>query len=443
MPSRRAFCASLRRFCTDEDGKEKILDAEILCVGTELLLGDIVNTNAAYAARKLAEIGVDTHYQVVVGDNADRLKGCLQEAFAKCDTVILTGGLGPTYDDLTKETVAEYFGLEMHEDPEAKNAIDVYFRTVKVPCTPNNNKQALVPDGSTVFLNANGTAPGIAVEKDGKLAILLPGPPKEMEPMFDKQVIPFLLEKEHRTLRSRNIMFFGIGESTLEDGLKEMMLAYTNPTIAPYAKYGEVRVRVTASGADEEECYSLTDPVVRQICEMYPENVYGIDVESLSRAVVAALTERKLHLATAESCTGGLLAKRITDISGASDVFECGVVSYANRIKHDVLGVSQEVLDTVGAVSEDCARQMAEGVRRLGGADYGLSTTGIAGPTGGTPDKPVGTVYIALAGPDGTQVKLLNLSRPGKDSRDRIRHMTAQHAFFLLLQTITGGKLLT
>lgn len=443
MPLRRGFCAKLRRFCTDKDGKDKVLDAEILCVGTELLLGDIVNTNAAYAARKLAEIGVDTHYQVVVGDNADRLKGCLREAFEKCDTVILTGGLGPTYDDLTKETVAEYFGLPMHEDAEAKNAIDLFFRTTQMPCTPNNNKQALVPDGCTVFLNANGTAPGIAVEKDGKLAILLPGPPKEMEPMFDRQVIPFLLEKQRRTLRSRNIMFFGIGESALEDGLKEMMLASSNPTIAPYAKYGEVRVRVTASGSNEEECYRLTDPVVRRICEMYPGNVYGVDVESLSQAVVGALIERKLHVATAESCTGGLLAKRITDISGASDVFECGVVSYANRIKHEVLGVSQEVLDTVGAVSEECARQMAEGVRRLAGVDYGLSTTGIAGPTGGTPDKPVGTVYIALAGPEGTQGRLLNLSRPGKDSRERIRHMTAQHAFFLLLQTVTGGKLLS
>ena len=407
--------------------------AEVICIGTEILLGDIVNTNSAFLARELAALGIDMYHQSVVGDNAQRLKESLILALKRADVVITTGGLGPTYDDLTKKTVADYFGIgmEMHE-PSVKK-IETLFERLGRTMTPNNLLQAQVPQGSTVFFNDTGFAPGIAVEQDGKTVIMMPGPPSEMRPMFMDRISLYLQRKTGGMIRSKTLYIFGMGESQVEDTLRELMLASINPTVAPYAKQGEVQVRVSAKAQSEQEAQALIDPVVAQVKRMLGDVVYGVDVGSLQNALVQTLTEKKLIAATAESCTGGLVSAAITDISGASAVFAGGVCTYTNALKTKLLGVSEDTLATVGAVSAETAQQMAKGVRTLTGADIGVGITGIAGPGGGSDEKPVGLVYVAVSSEAHSEVKKLMLARGHKDERGIIRNAATLNALSMML----------
>ncbi len=408
------------------------MNAEILCVGTELLLGDIVNTNAAYLARELAALGVGCYYQSVVGDNAARLAASLRLALSRADAVVMTGGLGPTYDDLTKETVADTFGLAMELHRPSLDKMAAFFARRGVPLTKNNEKQAYFPVGATIFENDRGTAPGLAVEQDGKTVILLPGPPREMTAMFERQVRPFLQVRSGRVLRSHTVHLFGIGESAAEELLCKHLPALQNPTVAPYAKFGEVQLRVTAAAADEAGAEALLAPVVAEIVALFPGHVYGVDAIDLQHAALALLVEKGKTVAVAESCTGGMISQRFTDIAGASAAFLCGICSYSNESKTAFLGVRKKTLEAHGAVSRQTALEMARGIREKTGADFGLSTTGIAGPGGATAEKPVGLVYVALSSAEEDSVLELSLGRGYGDERQAIRNWASMHAINLL-----------
>ena len=412
------------------------MNAEILCVGTELLLGDIVNTNAAYLSRELAALGIGCYYQSVVGDNATRLRESIKLALSRADMVITTGGLGPTYDDITKEIVAEYFGLEMELHQPSLDHIQAIFAKLGREYTKNNEKQAYMPKGATVLENARGTAPGVAVEGSGKMVILLPGPPSEMTAMFQSQVKPFLLARTDQVLRSHTVHLFGIGESTVESILHDAMVEQTNPTIAPYAKMGEVQLRVTASAKNEEEAEVLLGPVVKEITDLFPENVYGVDVVNMQTALAQRLLEKNTTIALAESCTGGMIAAQLTETPGVSKVLIGGVVSYSDASKTQMLGVSEDTLNTHGAVSRETALEMARGIKERAGAQIGLSVTGIAGPDGGTEEKPVGLVYMAAIGPWGEEVREMRLSRGLANEREFIRNYTCLNAMNLLLKLL-------
>lgn len=411
--------------------------AEILCIGTELLMGDIINTNAAYLAKELAGLGINLYHQSVVGDNPERLRQSLQLALKRADIVITTGGLGPTYDDLSKETIAACFGRTLVMDEDSLARIQAHFLRLGREMTDNNKKQAMMPQGCVIFQNENGTAPGCAIEGsgelEGKTAIMLPGPPREMKPMFEQQVKPYLLKDSDTRLVSHTMHFFGIGESMLEDRLRSLMEKSLNPTVAPYAKTGEVQLRVTARVKNGEDPNALLEPVMEQIRQMVGEFLYGVDVGDLQTAAVRLLTEKERKVAVAESCTGGYLAKRITDVSGSSKVFECGVCSYSNRIKHQLLGVSEQTLAEYGAISEQTAAQMASGVRKLSGADIGISVTGNAGPTADE-GKEVGLVYIGVDSPKLTKVFTLHVNRKDQDARETIRYLASSHALSLILK---------
>lgn len=410
----------------------KQLSAEILAIGTELLMGNTVNTNATYIARGLAQNGINVYHQEVVGDNPARLRESLERAFSRSDIVITTGGLGPTYDDLSKETVADYFGRKLELHQESLEHIEAFFRRSGRVMTENNRKQALQPQGAIIFPNPNGTAPGCAIEQDGKTAILLPGPPREMAPMFDHYALPLLAQESDSKLVSHMIHFFGIGESMLEHKLHDLMVESQNPTLAPYAKSGEVQLRATARVGRDEDGEALLQPLLRQVEEVAGEFIYGIDIGDLQHAAVARLKEKGLHAATAESCTGGLISKRLTEVEGSSQVFDCGVCSYANRIKAQLLGVSQETLARYGAVSPQTAQEMARGIRALSGAEIGVSSTGIAGPGGGTAEKPVGLVYVAVDSDAYSDVLELHLPARGDDARENIRYLASSYALHLL-----------
>lgn len=413
--------------------------AEILCIGTEILMGDIVNTNAAYIAKELAGLGINVYHQSVVGDNPQRLREALELAFSRADIVITTGGLGPTYDDLSKETIAAFFGRELVMDQESLHRIECHFLRQNRPMTENNKKQAMMPQGCIIFPNNNGTAPGCAIEgtgeQQGKTAIMLPGPPREMKPMFEESVKPFLLKDSDTRLVSHTMHFFGIGESMLESLLRDLMEHSLNPTVAPYAKTGEVQLRVTARVQNGEDAEALLQPVMEKIKEQVGGYLYGIDVGDLQTAAVHALKVNGLHVAVAESCTGGYVAKRLTDVSGASEVFECGVVTYSNRMKRQLLGVSQQTLDTFGAVSEETAREMAAGVRRLSGAEIGISVTGNAGPEP-SEGKEVGLVYIGVDSPEMSRGFMLQVNRRDQDARETIRYLASSHALSLILKAV-------
>lgn len=415
------------------------LTAEIICVGTELLLGDIVNTNAPFISQRLAQIGIAQYHRSVVGDNHARFRELLEQAYRRSDIIITSGGLGPTYDDMTKEAVCDFLGCETVVDQEALERMTQFFKRRARPMTENNKKQAVVPKNAVVFQNENGTAPGICVENGGKYIIMLPGPPRELEPMFENRVIPYLMSEpifEDAAIMSHSLRLFGIGESRVESELYELMTQSRNPTLAPYAKEGEVLLRVTARAETPADAEELMKPMIAQIEEKLGEYIYGVDVDSLQEVLVHELIEKKLKIATAESCTGGLISKRITEISGSSQVFDCGICSYANEIKRDILGVNQADLDKYGAVSEQVALQMAQGVLRLSGADIAVSTTGIAGPGGGTPEKPVGTVYIAAVTKDKQIVRRHELGRGLGDEREYIRHLAASNALSMVLELI-------
>lgn len=415
------------------------MTCELISVGTEILLGDIVNTNAQYLSVRLAALGIDVMFQHTVGDNAQRLKSTLADALSKSDMVITTGGLGPTPDDLTKEVCAEFFSLplEMHE--ESLEAIKSYFKNKKIQMAKSNEKQALIPKGAIILKNSNGTAPGCIMEKNGKIIVVLPGPPREMKPMFEESVVPYLSKFTHSIIKSHSIRTFGIGESSMAEKVNELF-EMSNPTVAPYAKSGEALLRVTAKARSEEEAEKLLEPVMKTIKDRLKEYVYGIDVSSIEEATVALLKEKNLKASCAESCTAGLVSKRITDISGASSVFECGIVSYSNEIKEKLLGVKKEDLEKYGAVSEIVAAQMALGAINASGSDLAVSVTGIAGPESDETGKEVGLIYIAVT--DGELVKIhkLQTGHTGGDCRDYNRLVSASYAINALRLFALGKK---
>ena len=373
--------------------------AELISVGTELLLGNIVNTNAAFLARECAKLGLSLYYQTTVGDNPERLRETVRQALERSDVVILGGGLGPTQDDLTKEITAEVFGQKLKEDAHTRERIQTYFdaRGTK-NITENNWKQAMVPEEAIVVDNDNGTAPGLILEKDGKIAILLPGPPNELIPMFRKDIYPYLHEKQPETIVSEMVKLCGIGESRAETMISDMIEAQTNPTIATYAKTGEVHLRVTARAESEEAARLLIKPVLKELRVRFGSQIYTTDEQvSLEQAVVDLLKEQELTLTTVESCTGGLLAGRLVNVPGVSEVLKQGFVTYSNKAKRKLVGVKKATLREYGAVSDRTAREMARGAILTTGADAAVAVTGIAGPDGGSVEKPVGLVYIAVA----------------------------------------------
>lgn len=409
------------------------MNAEILCVGTELLLGDVVNTNAAEIAKELARLGINVYHHEVVGDNPKRLKESLARAFETCDLVVLTGGLGPTYDDLTKETVASYFKKELVMNEEYLLQMTEFFKTRGSKMTDNNKKQAMLPEGSIMLENPRGTAPGCIIEGDGKVAIMMPGPPREMLPMLNGPVKDYLTKKSDSVLVSKVLNFFGIGESALEQRIKETMIESTNPTIAPYAKTCECHLRLTARAKTEEEARLLIEPVVKELYQEFKKGeIYGEDYAEISEAAVKVLTQNGHTLGGAESCTGGMLSSKIVDHAGASKMFLGTIVSYSNEVKQSVLGVSSETLSTHGAVSHECAIEMARGARRVMGSDIGVAITGVASPSSST-DKPVGTVFIAVCSEHAENVDALSLAGGRQDDRELIRTRAACHALKMVI----------
>ena len=402
---------------------------EILSVGTELLMGQIANTDAQFLARRLSAIGITMHRTVTVGDNPGRVKEALNEALSRADLVITTGGLGPTEDDLTKEMVAEYFGLPMRLHQESLDKIERYFASTGRKMTDNNRKQALFPEGCRIMPNRKGTAPGCIVERDGKRVAVLPGPPFELIDMYEQQLEPYLLSLSDKIIRSRFLHIVGVGESEVETRLLDLFHV-GNPTLALYCNPGEVTARMTVMVNRSDDGSSLLDPMEAEIRRRMGNAVYaeGIDA-AMKSEIVRRLSERHETLAVAESLTGGMLAAQIVDVPGASDVLVEGHVVYMNEAKERVLGVSSEILSGMGAVSEECARAMAEGTLKRSNATYALSTTGVAGPGGGTEKTPVGTVFVALAGHD-FETRVLELHLRG--DRTRVRSMSCLRAMNLL-----------
>ena len=410
--------------------------AEIIAVGTELLLGNIVNTNARDISQALSAVGVNVFWHTVVGDNPQRLKEALDVARKRADVIITTGGLGPTYDDLTKQTICEAFGkpLVLHQD--ILDDLKVFFeKNVHMKMPSNNLQQAELPEGCTVFDNPVGTAPGCAFESDGVHVLMLPGPPFEMLTMLKGHVVPYLRNLSSEVIVSHDIMTFGLGESPMEELMREKMSRMENPSLATYAKPSEVRLRATAKAESAEAAEAMLAPVVKDVTDFLGDYVYGVDVSSLEETCFRLLKEKNLTLATAESCTGGRVAERITALPGVSAVYRGGVVSYWTSVKADVLGVPQETLDAHGAVSEETARAMAEGARRVTGADIAVSVTGVAGPDPDERGVSVGIVYIGLATPDGTFCRTLDL---GKRRRDRIQDLASNHALDVVRRHLTG-----
>lgn len=409
--------------------------AEIVAVGTELLMGQVLNTDAQYIARRLSELGVTLHRQVVVGDNPTRIREAIHTAIGRADVVITTGGLGPTADDITKETCAEALGLLMERSPEAEKQVRGWFERNNYPMTENNLRQADFAKGAIILENHNGTAPACIVEKDGKAVINLPGPPRELMPLFAESVAPYLARRSGAVIVSRYMRVFGMGESAVESQLHDMMENSLNPTVAPYCSTGEVQLRLTVRVAHESEAAALLDPAEREIRARLGNVVYAVtdDPEyTMEQALVKALCAAKKTMVTAESCTGGMIASKIVNVSGASDVFLEGCVTYSNAAKMRTLGVKAETLEKFDAVSRETALEMAEGARRRADADYAVSVTGLAGPGGGTPEKPVGTVWLGLSTREGVQARLLQLH----GNRERIRTLAALNAMHWVLETV-------
>lgn len=413
--------------------QSNISSAEILCVGTELLLGDIVNTNAAFLSRRLADLGIPVYRQGVVGDNPERLSAALMESLTRSPLVIMSGGLGPTFDDLTKETVARFFGKKMYLHQPSLDRIQGYFTSRKINMTKNNVKQAMMPEGAVIFPNDYGTAPALAVQgnvtglEGERTVIMLPGPPRELEPLFNEQVVPYLSTRCGYVMVSKNLNVLGMGESEAEEILRDIMQGSENPTVAPYCGHGVMRLRVTARAHTAEQASDMCDGMIATIRQTpVAPYIFDMDSPSIEDTAIRRLRELGLTVATAESCTGGLVAKRLTDVAGCSDVFLGGCVSYANETKIALLGVDPAALEKYGAVSEQVALQMARGVRLRLGARVGIATTGIAGPGGGTPEKPVGTVWIAISTDKGDSARLLQLS--SKRERAYLRTLAANQA---------------
>jgi nicotinamide-nucleotide amidase len=409
---------------------------EILSVGTELLLGNIANTDAQMLSQGLSELGLNVFWHTVVGDNLQRAEEAVALAKQRADIIITTGGLGPTCDDLTKNVLAEAFGKKLVFDEGSAQRIRSYFQRTGRPMTDNNLQQAMLPEGCTILENDWGTAPGCAFEAEGCHVIMLPGPPSECRPMFQYRAKPYLLSLSEGVIASHTIKLFGIGESSMEAQLRDQMNAMSNPTLAPYAKEGECELRVTAKAATDGEAQALLRPTVEQVRALFGDKVYGVDVPSLEYVVIQALKTKDLTLGVAESCTGGLIAKRLTDVPGASAAFKGGIVSYTNEVKENLLGVPPHILERYGAVSKEVAAAMAEGARRALGCDIALSATGVAGPDKDDWGNEVGTMFVAISTFKGTHVRPLHLGiRP---MRERLRTQTASHAFDLARRYLSG-----
>lgn len=407
------------------------MNSEIIAVGTELLMGQIANTNAQYISKKLAEIGVNVYYHTTVGDNKSRLIEVLNTALNRSDMIILTGGLGPTDDDMTKETVSEFLGLHMVTNEEAEQRIKDLFIKIGKEMTKNNIKQAMIPEGSAALQNDFGTAPGVFIKYMDKMIVILPGPPREMAPMFNSFIDEYFLNNKEVIL-SKYVKVFGIPESTLEEKIYDLVKNQSNPTAAIYCGGGEICIRVTAKAEDKEEAEKLLGPSIKLIKERLEENVYDIEGKELEEIVVELLKQKGMKLSVAESCTGGMVSVRITSVPGSSEVFERGFITYSNRAKVELLGVKEETLKESGAVSEQTAREMADGARLKAGTDISVAITGIAGPGGATENKPIGLVYIAVSDSKGTDAFELRLA----GNRERIRTLAAMNAMDLVRRKI-------
>lgn len=404
------------------------MTAEIICVGTELLLGNIVNTNAAYLAEQLAGLGFFCYYQTVVGDNRERLLEVLETAAKRSEVILLSGGLGPTQDDLTKETVAEFCSKKLVRDENSRKQIEEYFAGRGMKPSENNWKQAMIPEGSRVFENHNGTAPGMAVETRKNKFILLPGPPEELRLMFEEGVAPYLRELSPCVIASQTVKTCGLAESAVEERLKDLIDAQTNPTIATYAKTGEVHVRVTAKAETQKEAMKLIKPVVKELKSRFGNDVYSADDGvTLEKALADLLASAKLTISCAESCTGGLISATLVSVPGISEFFKAGFVTYSNKSKRKLLGVRKGTLEKYGAVSKQTAEEMVKGLLAETKTDVGLAVTGIAGPDGGTKEKPVGLVYVSCNVKGKITVKECHF----KGDREKVRRSSVATALML------------
>ena len=406
------------------------MTAEIICVGTEILLGNIVNTNAAYLSERLAALGISVFFETTVGDNPERLEQVVHQGLERSDILILSGGLGPTKDDLTKEIAARACCQKLKEDQAAMRRLKEYFSSTRLPMTENNLKQAMVPENCTVLYNENGTAPGMVIhEERGKEVILLPGPPSELIPMFHHQVEPILQKLRPGVLFSKVIKIDCMGESSVETEILDLIEKQSNPTVAPYAKLGEVHLRVTANADTMEEAKELVKPMVMELRRRFGNKIYTEEEDiTLEEVLVESLAEKKYTIAAAESCTGGMFTGRLVNVPGASDILNESFITYSNEAKMKYLGVKEETLNTVGAVSEETAVQMAEGAAKAADADVGVGITGLAGPGGATEDKKPGLVYIGVCVHGKTKVKKYQL----KGDRQKVRQVTVSRAMTMV-----------
>ncbi len=404
------------------------MNGEIICIGTEILLGDTLNSNSQYLSQELSSLGINLFYHTVVGDNPDRLKKVIELALGRSDIIITTGGLGPTQDDLTKETIAEVLGIPLELHKASLKYIESFFTNTSRKMTSNNIKQAYAPVGSIVVHNDNGTAPGIIIEKNNKIFILLPGPPKEMMDMFEKRIVPYILQKEQVNFHSRYYKVVGIGESQLEDMLIDIIEKQTNPTIATYAGHNEILLRLTANSKDEDSANKALQPYEDLLFSRIGENIYGGKEDSLEKVTGNLLIDNKISLSLAESCTGGMVASRLTSVPGISEVFHSGIVCYSNDAKENIIGVSPDTLLSKGAVSPEVAEDLCRNLYDKTKTDIVVAITGIAGPGGATKDKPVGLVYIGILYKDKVEVNKFIFS----GSRVKVQERATQQALNIL-----------
>ena len=412
----------------------KSYDTEIISVGTELLLGHVTNTDARDISEMLSKIGINVKYHTVVGDNPERLRKCVETAKSRADIIITTGGLGPTCDDLTKQILAEAFGLKLAENKAEREGLYDYIRYGK-KFTDNNFTQAMLPEGCTVFHNNCGTAPGCGFEKDGKIVVMIPGPPKECNAMFRESALPYLRKLSEELIVSHSVRIFGLGESSVDDIFAEEMNRMTNPTMAPYAKECDCLLQITAKAKSVDEAEKMIAPVMEHVIKRLGDVVYGVDVECIEESVIKLLREKNMTFSAAESCTGGELAKRFTDMPGASAFFKGGVVTYTNEAKAKLLGIDPALIEEKGAVSHEVAKAMAENVRALLGTDLGVGETGLAGPDGDGVHE-VGTVFVSLAVEGETFVKELHMG--AMRTRSFIRRMAGNHIYDMMRRWLSG-----
>lgn len=412
----------------------KSYDTEIISVGTELLLGHVTNTDARDISEMLSKIGINVKYHTVVGDNPERLRKCVETAKSRADIIITTGGLGPTCDDLTKQILAEAFGLKLAENKAEREGLYDYIRYGK-KFTDNNFTQAMLPEGCTVFHNNCGTAPGCGFEKDGKIVVMIPGPPKECNAMFRESALPYLRKLSEELIVSHSVRIFGLGESSVDDIFAEEMNRMTNPTMAPYAKECDCLLQITAKAKSVDEAEKMIAPVMEHVMQRLGDVVYGVDVECIEESVIKLLREKNMTFSAAESCTGGELAKRFTDMPGASAFFKGGVVTYTNEAKAKLLGIDPALIEEKGAVSHEVAKAMAENVRALLGTDIGVGVTGLAGPDGDGVHE-VGMVFVSLAVEGETFVKELHMG--AMRTRSFIRRMAGNHIYDMMRRWLSG-----